>query len=46
MNPYDGGVTWTRSGKTPEILLVEIHFTNANNGWACSGDNGLYHLKP
>jgi photosystem II stability/assembly factor-like uncharacterized protein len=35
----DGGASWTRVVKMASIDLAEIHFTDANHGWAC-GDQG------
>ena len=40
----DGGITWTRSSK-PGGEIVEIFFSDVNNGWACGQDNKLLQLK-
>lgn len=41
----DGGATWTRSTKIAGRGLVELHFTDANNGWACGNAVQLLNLK-
>jgi photosystem II stability/assembly factor-like uncharacterized protein len=42
----DGGNTWTRVCKAVNANLVELHFTDANNGWACSmTSNIVLHWK-
>lgn len=36
----DGGATWARVVKMGSKSIGEIHFTDANHGWAC-GSNGM-----
>ena len=35
----DGGLTWNKEVILPGRLIIEIHFTDSNHGWAC-GPNG------
>lgn len=43
----DGGNTWTRVARAGNLsFIVELHFTDANNGWACGTlNNTVLHLK-
>lgn len=43
MKTTDGGVTWTREVTLKDNYAVELHFTDANHGWA--GTNGGLILK-
>jgi photosystem II stability/assembly factor-like uncharacterized protein len=42
----DGGNTWTISCKLSSNRIVDIHFLDANNGWACGFSGTLLQLKP
>jgi photosystem II stability/assembly factor-like uncharacterized protein len=40
LKTVDGGITWTKEVSVPGIRFLELHFRDANHGWAC-GDNGV-----
>ena len=39
LKTIDGGLTWNKEVILPGRLIIEIHFTDSNHGWAC-GPNG------
>jgi photosystem II stability/assembly factor-like uncharacterized protein len=39
----DGGNTWTREVRLASDMIIELHFTDANHGWATGGSG--YILK-
>lgn len=39
LKTIDGGTTWTKEVSVPGTTFFELHFTNANHGWAC-GSHG------
>jgi photosystem II stability/assembly factor-like uncharacterized protein len=43
MKTTDGGATWTREVRLGDNYAIELHFTDANHGWA--GTNGGTILK-
>jgi photosystem II stability/assembly factor-like uncharacterized protein len=41
----DGGTTWQREVALGEKDIIEIHFTDANHGWACANGQILVYVQ-
>ena len=41
----DGGTTWTKEASIPGTKFFELHFTDANHGWACGSNGTILKFK-
>jgi len=41
----NGGSTWINGNKSPNynVVFYNLHFINENEGWACGGNNAIFH---
>ena len=47
LKTIDGGTTWTKEASIPGTRFFELHFTDANHGWACgTGGTILKFTQP
>jgi len=45
LKTIDGGLTWTKVVTVPGTGFVELHFTDANHGWACGSNGTIVKFK-
>jgi photosystem II stability/assembly factor-like uncharacterized protein len=47
LKTVDGGKTWNKIRMPIGALLIELHFTDSNHGWACGGNGTiLRYVRP
>jgi len=45
LKTIDGGTTWTKEASIPGTVFFELHFTDANHGWACGSGGTILKFK-